>query len=210
MAGTATNFNQEVIRAGSAAQIWAGLAVPGAGAKLLLDANGTPDATANPNALHLGLTRAGATLTLSTSGTEDFFADEQVVAVHSIPGTADASIAAEFLQVFDMDIMAILSPNTGTPFAGAAVTGPPALPAFEGLTFGDKAIAYTSIAVIFPVQGYTNRFAVWHLYKTYNQDGVSFVVDRKGMSGTSATFKGFGITTRAANDTVGAWWFETT
>jgi hypothetical protein len=75
MAGTATRYNPLTIPMGIVAQLWANLAVPAAAARITLDADGTPDATANPNAKHLGHTDAGLTVTARETN-QDWFADE--------------------------------------------------------------------------------------------------------------------------------------
>ena len=71
MAGTAKNFDTSTIVVDTVAQIWAGLAVPSAGARMILttdpgdSSNKTPDAIENPSAIHLGHTKAGTKITIT-------------------------------------------------------------------------------------------------------------------------------------------------
>lgn len=196
MPNSPTNFNTTTINAGNAGQLWANVAIPAAGGKIVLGTDGTPETVANPGAIHIGMSTGGATLSLKGS-TEDFFADELANPIFSLNTASDASIAFNALQVLDMPVMRLLSPYTGTTFTG---TG------YDGMTFGQKSLIYTSLAYIFPVQGSSTQFAVWHLYRTINTEGIGFTVTRKGMSETAATFKGYDVTGRATTDTLGSYW----
>ena len=50
MAGTADNYTVTAIPQGVIARLYSGMAIPAAGARATLFSDGTPDATANPNA----------------------------------------------------------------------------------------------------------------------------------------------------------------
>ena len=53
------NFDKTKVARGPG-KLWLNVALPAAGAVLTLHSDGTPDATTNPNAKHVGMTKAGA------------------------------------------------------------------------------------------------------------------------------------------------------
>lgn len=195
MAGKATNWNTAAI-ANSKGQLWANLAIPGAGARLTLHTDGTPDSTANPNAVHLGMTREGAKYMVKPTF-EDYFADEFRAPIKSQLTQIEAAITAELLQVHDSDLLALLSNGFGTRTTG---TG------YEQITFGEIAMVYTSIALIFPLEADPTKFGVFHLYKARNEGGIETELGRRKLSGVPINFKGLDITSRAAADTIGSFW----
>src|SRR5574343_167647 len=98
MAGTATNYDSTTIVVDTVGQLWAGLAVPGAGARLTLDTDGTPDSTANPSAIHLGHTKEGSKVTIVSSITK-YYADEEASPIKAVVDATDMSIEGSFLQL---------------------------------------------------------------------------------------------------------------
>lgn len=195
MAGTATNWNVQAITS-TEGQLWAGLSIPAAGARLTLHTDGTPDATANPNAKHLGMTREGAKYMVKPT-IEDYFADEFPSPIKSKVTGLEAAITAELLQVTDSALLEILSAGFGTKASG---TG------YEEISLGAIALVYTSIALIFPLEADPTKFGVFHLYKTRNDGGIESEIGRKKLSGLPVSFKGLAVTSRAAADTTGKWW----
>lgn len=199
MAGTTTNFAATKIRAGSPGQLWAGLAIPAAGARLTLAADGTPDATANPNAKHLGLTRAGATFTVKPSF-ETYMADEYASPIKTLMGGLEGSIEAELLQIFDLEVLKVLTAGFGT-FATAS--------GYDEFSLGIGTQAYSSVALIFPTEADITKFAICHLYKAFNESGIDSIgLTRKDMSGLKVRFRGIDITTRATTDSLGKMWIQ--
>lgn len=201
MAGTALNYDSTLIQAGNAGQLWAGLAIPGAAARLTLDADGTPDATANPNAQHLGMTREGSTGAI-TPTFEDFFADEFPSAIKSRMTAVDMSVSCEILQVVDHAALSLCCQGWGTPGTDSST--------YEEITVGQAAsINYQSLALIFPLEADPTKFGVFHLYQAFVDGGLTALqISRKIMSGATINFKGTAITTRAATDTVGNFWHD--
>lgn len=195
MAGTATDWNVAAI-ANTKGQIWANLAIPAGGARLSLHTDGTPDGTANPNAKHLGMTREGAQFLVKPKF-EQFYADEFTAPIKTGLGEQEMMISAELLQVTDTALLELLTPGVGTKTVG---TG------YEQVTFGQRAIVYTSIALIFPTEADPTKFAVFHLYKGLNEGGIDIKTGRKILSGVSLSFRGFDITSRAIADTAGSFW----
>jgi hypothetical protein len=107
----------------NAGQLWGLLATPGAGARLTLDADGTPDATANATAFHYGATKAGAKL-MAKGAFKKFSVDEFRAPIVTNVETVEAGISAELVGVTDMDVMKNLLPGIFTPanFVGYEIT----------------------------------------------------------------------------------------
>jgi hypothetical protein len=199
MAGTATRYDATKIRAGQIGQLWANLAIPAAGARLTLATDGTPDATANPTAVHLGMTKAGSTGKIGMTVT-DQFADEFPDPIASSYDQTEVTLDGALIQIFDEEMLKIVTANFGS-YATAA--------GYKQFTFGSKALTYPSIALIFPTQMDPTKFAVFQLYKAMNVSGLTIgAIDRKGMSETPFSFKGYGIPSRAAGDTHSSYWWQ--
>jgi hypothetical protein len=199
MAGTATRYDVAKIPAGIIVQLWADLAVPSAGNRLTLHTDGTPDATANPSAKHLGHTDAG--LTISAAETiQEFFADEVPYPISASTDTSELTLAGSALQVEDEELMKILAANIGTYSTAAG---------YKQITLGYKStIAYTSVAAIWPTPMDATKFTVVQLYNARNTTGFSFQIGRKVRASSAFTFKGYGLTARAAADQLGNYWWQ--
>jgi hypothetical protein len=195
MAGTATSWKTTNI-AQSAGQLWRGLAIPGAGARLTLFTDGTPDATANPSAKHMGATKAGARMMVKSTLTE-YFADEFQAAIARNVDVVNMGISAELLGVTDLDLVAFLLPGVGTKSAGAQ---------YEEVSIGRTAITYDSIADIFPLIEDTTKYGIFHVYRGLNDAGVEWAQGRKELGGIPINIVGQEITTRASTDTLGKIW----
>lgn len=195
MAGTAKTWNTSNI-AQNAGALWAELAIPGAGARLTLDSDGTPDATANPNAIHLGATKAGSKVMVKST-LQKFYVDEFRGPVVSNIDGVEMGIAGELVGVTKSELLAFLLPGVGT-YATAS--------GYKQVTIGAKAIAYSSIALIFPLVEDTTKNGIFHLYSAINDPGVEFAIGRKELGFTPFSFVGYEITSRAATDTLGNVW----
>ncbi len=195
MAGTALDWKVAKV-AQNAGQLWRGLAIPGAGARLTLFSDGTPDATANPNAKHMGATKAGAKLMVKSSNTK-FTVDEFQGAIITNIDSIEMGISAELVGVTDMELMAYLMPGVGT---RATASG------YDEVSIGRKAITYDSIALIFPLIEDTSKFGVFHIYSGNNDTGVEWAQSRKELGFTPVSLIAYEVTTRAATDTMGKVW----
>lgn len=179
-------------------KIWVGLSVPGAGAKLTIGADGTPDATENPNALHLGLTESGARLMVETTTREEFF-DEFAEALDRTVEQRSMKITAELSQVMDFDILEEVLNGIGTRADAAG---------YESVTFGTVDLTYTGAAVIFPLKEDPTNFGVFHIYKGMVSSNVDMAISRQERSKIPLEIVGVGIPGRAAADTLGRFWKE--
>jgi hypothetical protein len=199
MAGTPDNYTVGAIPAGVIARLYGNVAVPGAGARLTLFTDGTPDATANPNAKHLGYTDAGMTFT-ATSTPVEFFADELGPPIKRGVDSVALSISATLLQTNDEEVEKLMLADIGTYSTASG---------YKQFTLGIKAaLSYASFAVVFPSPQDATKYAVWHLYSAANTAGVTFTVGRKTRSGTPVTITGYAVDGRASADNLGNIWWQ--
>lgn len=198
MAGTADNWRTSDIILG-AGKLYANVAIPGAGARLTLDATTkTPDSTANPNAIHLGSTQAGAKLTVATQ-MQDYFVDEFAAPIVSNVEGVAANIEGAFAGIANTTFLELLTPGLGTHGTASG---------YSQLTLGRRALVYTSVCIIAPRYDDPTKTVVAQLYKALNTTGFEATFGRKELSFTPFNFKGYEVTTRAAADTLGNFWYE--
>lgn len=193
MAGTANNFSSTTVALGPG-KLYAGLAIPGTGGRLILASDGTPDSTQNPSALHLGYTAGGTEFKQSHTLT-GFKPDESNFPVISRITAEEASISGAYWQIMDFDINAIMNPlDVRSDLLGT-----------QGATFGGMTtFSYQSVAVIFPIEGSSPTiYGVFHLYKAVNDAESAAKITSTEPGASPFSFKGHAISTRAAGDQVG-------
>lgn len=203
MPGTADNFVAEKVLIGPGKMYvdlgggsgqWDG----GAGVRLILDDDGSPDSTQNPSAIHLGYTEGG-TEWLVKPTVQNFFADEEVDPIVARVTEEEKVISGSMLQILNMDLAEVMIPTA----LRSDVMGS------QGLTFGGSGvIGYTSVAVIAPLESDATRFAVFHLYKAFNDAGLAAQITAKKLSASPFAFRGLGIGTRAAGDKAGRYYVQ--
>jgi hypothetical protein len=203
MAGAAKSYDATKIVLGPC-DIWVNVAVPSAGARMTvaLSAAGqpTPDATANSSAIHLGMTKSGATFEYKPE-TQDFNSDELTFPHLSRILTETAMIKAELLQVFDWNILETITVG-GTKTINTSTTS-----GYHSMTFGGlSAVTTYPIAIVGTDISDSTKYWVIQLYKAYNKAGWAFNVTRKDQSGIPVEFQGLGIVTRAVGDQAGNYW----
>jgi hypothetical protein len=74
------------------------------------------------------------------------------------------------------------------------------------MTFGgDVTFDYSSVAVIFPIEGSSapTVYGVFHLYKAVNDQGMAAKITSKSLGASPFAFRGHAIPTRAVGDQVG-------
>lgn len=201
MPGTAKNYNQNQIILGPS-DVWLNVAVPSAASRLTLDADGTPDATANPNAIHLGMTVGGTTFEYVPE-VQDFTSDELTAPHLSRIISERLTLKGEFLQVFNWQLLASMTVGGTRNVNTNTSTG------YEELTIGGQSTISTySIALIGQdIQG-TNQYWVVQLYRSFNRAGFNFTVTRKDQSRAAFEFNGMAITSRATGDQIGNFWHQ--
>ncbi len=196
MAGTAKNYDAQKIIIGPA-DVWLNVAIPGAGGRITLHTDGTPDATANPNAVHLGLTKSGSVVTIASTY-QPSEADELLSAYRVTRAAEQMMIEGEFLQVMDFDLLELMSCGA---FTGASGSG------YEQLRVGGKvAPTYISLAVIFALEADPTKFGVAHIYKALNTAEMKAAINRKEPGAVPFKFEAYSVGTRTAGDQLGSIW----
>lgn len=199
MAGTATNYTATLLtNAGIFAAFWVGLATPGAGSRISLFTDGTPDATANPSAKHLGHTTEGWEMS-AKADTEDQSVDEVVSPVDTIISNLTVALAANMAQTQDVTgVLQHLISGFGTYGTAAG---------YEQVQLGTpSSLIYTACALIFPTKADPTKFMIYNLYRSKNDAGLANQIKRKGMGNNPVSFRGYAITSRTATDQVGNFW----
>src|SRR5262245_17103670 len=110
MPGTARDYDANEIILGPS-DLWINVAVPGAAARLTVDSTGgihTPESAANPNALHLGMTESGSTISYKPE-IQNFGSDELTAPHLSRIISESVTIKGNLLQVFDWPLLAKIS-----------------------------------------------------------------------------------------------------
>jgi hypothetical protein len=198
MAGTAKNYDSTTITVGFA-DLWAGLAVPAGAARLTLDADGTPDATANPDAIHLGHTAEGNTLTINFTKT-DYYVDETPFPIKTSIDQSTVELTGNLVQVFDEEVLQVIGAGFATYSTAAG---------YKQLTLGTKAaLPYQSVALIGTTPMDDTKQFIIQLYDAINTAGLSVQFGAKVRGQTPFTFSARAITSRTATDALGNYWWE--
>ena len=199
MAGTAKNYNANQIILGPS-DLWLDVSVPSAASRMTLATDGTPDASANASAIHLGMTEAGTTFEYKPE-IQDLTSDELTSPHLSRIISEGCTLKGNFLQVFNWALLAKMTVGGTKNVNTNTSTG------YEELTIGGlSSISTYSVALIGPDIADATQFYVIQLYKTYNKAGFSFQVTRKDQSKAPFEFLGLSIGSRAAGDQIGNFW----
>jgi hypothetical protein len=192
MAGTATAFDKTKTLWNNG-QVWIDLAVPSAGGKITLATDGTPDATANPSAKHIGFTRKGSKVSYKMTKTDAM--DDEHTAPHDTRITAEAMrIEGTFLQVLDTVLLAEMS------VGGTEVT----VTSDKVVTFGgQQSITTRCIAVIVPKKDAPTKFIAVVLYAAYNESGIEITITKDAENESPFAFVANAVAGRAALDQLG-------
>lgn len=158
--------------------------------RLLLATDGQPNATQNPNYVHLGMTEGGEEWSVKANKT-DFFADEFTDPIASRVTGHEVILSGSLLQISDMAVQAIMNPTaTRNDLTGT-----------EGITWGGlDEIEYRSFAVIWAQEGSSTLFNVFHIYKGYNDQGMAAQVTSKKLGASPFAIRGYAMPTRTAGD----------
>lgn len=195
MGATAKSYNTNMVELGPG-DIWIGVAVPGAAARVTLHTDGTPESVANPSAKHLGMTLDGAKL-IYTPNLTNYESDEQTAPIITQNVGEEMRIEGTSLQILDTALMTFLM--AGGTFASGAQ--------YEQNTLGGKqTVATFTVLYVAPIYADTTKFLVANLYKAYNAAGWQADISRKKMAGVPFNFFGLSISTRAAGDQLGTFW----
>lgn len=192
MAGTADAWKTTNV-AQKEGRFYRGMAVPGAGARPTLYTDGTPDAAANPSAVHMGATKSGAKL-MCKATYDKFSVDEFRAPIITNVAALEMGISAELVGVTDMILAAYLLPGVGT---RATASG------YDYTTIGIKAIAYDCVIDVYQLIEDVTKYGWFQLYNAINDSGVEWAQSRKELGFTPVSMVGYEVTTRASADTLG-------
>ena len=195
MAGTADSWRGTALAAGYG-RLYGQMATPGASARHTLFSDGTPDATANPNAFHFGVTDKGSKLSVKVNYT-DFTADEFRGPLVTIVDKVEMSISTALLAVTDMDVVKNILAGVGTYSTAAG---------YKQVTIGSLAIAYQSVVLISQMIEDTTKYQVFALYSAINKSGLEWDQARVARGAMPVNFMGYEVTSRATADTLGNVW----
>lgn len=194
LSASASNFDSTKVM-WNAGKVWKGLAVPAAGAAPVLFTDGSPEATANPSAKHIGMTDKG-TKSLYTFTKQDATSDEQSAPHLSRIVAEVMSIEGAWKQIIDPVLL------TAMTVGATSVTQ--TSPAGTSLQLGGKqSIATDCIAVIAPQVGDPTKFVVFMIYQGYNESGFELDMTRGGESNSPFKFVAQAIPSRAVGDQLG-------
>jgi hypothetical protein len=198
MAGTPLNWTTLNIPRGKRVELWAKVAVPAAGARISLFTDGTPDGTANPNALPLGRTTDGAQIQYATT-LQSRISDEFDAPFDSSIEMVEGIIACNLMNTLDTDIMNLIMVGT----TKATGTG------YEELAFGGlQTVTKVSVVAIFEMPEDSSKRGVFQLYSALNNQKLAWQIRHSGntIGSTPVAFQGYSVSSRAAGDQIGKYW----
>lgn len=174
-------------------KLYIGISPPAFGGVVTLDVNGLPDATENPNAKHIGMTRAGTKLFYKMTKA-DAKSDE-------LPAPHDSKITGEemriegrWLQVLDDALLASISVGG----VSNTITGG------KKVSFGGKGtIPTTCVLVVAPRKNDPTKFIQFCIYAGYNSEGVEIDVNSEKENDSPFVFRGQAVIGRTVNDMMG-------
>lgn len=182
--------------------IWLDVAAPGAAALATIDVNvttgvATPDATANPNAYHLGLSTGGAELMYKPT-TQQVMADELTSPYRSILEAEEVVISPKgALQLGQ-------SPTRASKvMPGAILTAPGT---GDKITVGgSQTITYRTVMALWMQADSLTKYNYWLLYKSFNDAGLALQLNRKADAAADLAFRGFADPARTQGDQILQW-----
>jgi hypothetical protein len=183
--------------------IWAGLAIPSAGARLSLatvDSDGlyTPLASENASAYALGATKDGAVATVKSTS-NDYFVDEILAPVDRKLQMVEMSIKCSLIGIADDKVATFLTMGFGTYSTSSG---------YKQTTIGYTSDSFTSLALVAPLREDPTKCYIFHMYKAIAEGGLEIQFNHKDMAAAPTTIKGYAITTRALTDQIGNAWFQ--
>lgn len=196
MAGTPVNYTVADIARGPV-HIFTDVATPAVGAELTIDVTSgypSPDATANPNAKHWGLSTGGAEL-LYRPSTQMSEADELTTPYRSSLVGEEIVISPKGVlrvgQDFDLMGRAMLGSTVSTPTGKKKII-------LGGLT----ALTFRTVLAIWSQPEAPTLYQYWLLYYAINDAGLALTLSRKTDASSDLAFRGFAVASRAAGDQV--------
>jgi len=206
MPGTALNYTVAQIIRGPV-NVFLDVASPAAGAELTIDSTDnihTPDATANPSAVALGLFTGGMEVRIGQTF-EHAEADQLTSAYRS-------AISADEV---------VLSPRGALQFGGGATRFTNTAKLLQGVTAstptgkrkltggGLTTVTYRTVLAIWAQAEDPTKYEYILLYRAFNDAGLAFTLSRKTDASSDLAFRGFADSSRTAGDQIYQWVFKT-
>lgn len=178
--------------------IWTDVATPAVGSEVTIDVTGnyaSPDGTANPSAVHWGLSLGGAEL-LYRPSTQMAEADELTTPYRT-------SLVSEEMVISPKGNLRVGQDTTlmNKAMIGSTLTTPSLKTklAFGGLS----TITYRTVMAIWSQPEAPTKYVYWLLYYAINDAGLALSLSRKTDASADLAFRGFAISTRTAGNQVG-------
>jgi hypothetical protein len=194
MAGTPVVYTTAHIARGPV-HIFTDVATPAAGAEVTIDVTAgypSPDATANPSAVHWGLSLGGADLLIKPA-TEMSEADELTTPYRSSLVGEEAVISPKGIlrvgQDFTLMNKALVGSTLSTPSGKKKITGG-----------GLSTITYRTVLAIWAQPEDTTKYEYMLLYSAFNDNGLALTLSRKTDASSDMAWRGFAVSSRAAGD----------
>lgn len=206
MAGTALNYLSSEVTKGPV-NFFLDVAVPGAAAESVIDSTSnvhTPDATANPSAVHLGMTQGGLDV-LYRPSTEHSESDELTSPYRAI-------LTAEEVVLSPKGMLQLVGGGSRLNLAsklmlGASLTTPSGK---KKITVGGLAtVTYRAVMAIWAEAEDPTKYEYILLYRSFNDAGLAFTLSRKTDAASDLAFRGFSDASRALGDQVAQWVVKT-
>lgn len=197
MAGTPVVYTIADIARGPV-HIFTDVATPAVGSEVTIDVTAnypSPDATANPNAVHWGLSQGGAEL-LYRPSTQAAEADELTTPYRT-------SLVGEELVISPKGLLRVGQDTTlmNKAMIGSTLTTPATKTklSFGGLT----TVTYRTVLAIWSQPESLTKYVYWLLYYAINDAGLALTLSRKTDASADIAFRGFAISSRSAGNQVG-------
>lgn len=200
MAGTTKNYAPSQVQIGPG-DVWViGTAPTDTAIRLTLAANGTPDATAHPSSVHLGVLTSATTLDVKPK-MADISADQFEISVDSFLTELEAKLDTEISQLTSVLLAQLLGIGV---YGTGTNSNPVASTNYAQITFGGiYTVPKACIAVISPSRQNSQLYNVAVLYLAYSAGGLKFSLGKEKASTIKATFAALADLTRTAGRMVG-------
>lgn len=180
----------------NAAKVYTGCALPAEGSIVTLDANGRPDSTENPSAVHMGYTEKGTVYKYKWSKVDAM--DDEHTAPHDTRITGEEiTVSGGWKQVADPALLETMSVG-GTK---QAITGG------NLVSFGGKKTPTAgTILVVAPMKDDPTKFIQFFILSGYNTEGVEITNTKDAENSSPFSFFALAVASRTDGKNMG-WMF---
>lgn len=202
MAGTGLGYAvADIIR--GPVHIFLDVAAPAAGAEVTIDSTSnvhTPDATANPSAVGLGLFTGGMEVRIAQSF-EHAEADQLTSPYRSAIASDEVVLSPKGVLQFGGGASRFA--HTAKLLQGVTATTPSGKRALKG--GGLTTVTYRTVMAIWAQPEDATKYEYILLYRAFNDTGLAFTLSRKTDASSDLAFRGFADSSRTAGDMIYQW-----